>query len=250
MLSIGEFSELSLYTNDLIRQASELGVKIDICDDFRELQEAVEATDGRAPLTPVFDWRYSNINSENGFWIKGTSSSGKLVHMQAARIDTIKDKTLSEFLREQAPLYLSPHIPAIAEQSTFDSCWWMRQSKGKVCYHGEIWISPHDGFRGRGLARILPRIVPPIAYRKWQPDCFYGMMAPKLAERGMSAQYGYSHYHPLGIRWKLRDGGGVFDEYVTWTTPDDMVALVESFKAQSSIKPTENQAARRNGMSI
>jgi len=250
MQSIEEFSELSLYIDDLVRQAAELDVKIDICDNFKELQELVETTEGRAPLTPVFDWRYSNISSENGFWIKGTSSSGQLVHMQAARIDTTEGKSLADYLREQASLYLSPHIPAIAEHSTFDTCWWMLESKGKVCYHGEIWISPHDGFRGRGLARILPRIVPPIAYRKWQPDCFYGMMAPKLAERGMSAQYGYSHYHPLGIRWKLRDGNGTFYEYVAWSTPDDMVALMESYKAQTSYNPPDNQAAKRKGISI
>lgn len=228
-----EFIELKFYIDGLIEQAAEQGVTVEVCDDFRELQEAVETIEDRAPLTPIFDWRYSDITADNGFWIKGTSTEGQVVHMQAVRIDTLVERSLADYLREQAPLFLSPHIPADAEKSVFNACAWARERRGKVCYHGEIWVSPKDGFRGRGLGRILPRIVPPIAYQKWQPDCFYGMMAPKLAERGMSAQYGYSHYHPLGIRWKLRDEGGTFDEYLAWMTPDDMAALVEAAIAQS-----------------
>lgn len=233
MHSLNDFRSVGLYISRLFDQAAEHGVTMEICDDFRELHEIVSAIDERAPLTPIFDWRYSDIGQDNGFWIKGTASDGQIVHMQAARLDRIEGQTLAEYLRRHASLYLSPHIPAIAEQSVFDSCNWAKEQRGSVCYHGEVWITPRRGYRGRGLGRILPRIVPPIAYRKWQPDCFYGMMAPTLAEKGMSAQYGYTHLHPLGVRWKLRDQNGTFDEYITWMTPEDLSALAEAAISRS-----------------
>ncbi|MEQ9489590.1 MAG: hypothetical protein RIM72_11425 [Alphaproteobacteria bacterium] len=228
MQSMDNFSKLQFYIDDLKAQAARHGVTVEICDDFRELQETVDAIEDRAPLTPIFDWRYSDIGADNGFWIRGADDKGQVIHLQAARIDTLSEMPLSDYLREKAPLFLSPHIPADIAHSTFDSCGWARESRGTVCYHGEIWIAPKGGFRARGLVKVLPRIVPPIAYRKWQPDYFYGMISARLVQRGLGAQYGYSHFHPLGIRWKLRDQDGTFDEYIAWMTPDDMTALMEA----------------------
>ncbi len=235
MLSLDDFLNVQYYIDDLVGQAAGQGVTIEVCDDFQELQETVDAIEDRAPLTPIFDWRYSDIGADNGFWIKGTDSGGDVVHVQAARIDTLSEKPLSDYLREKAPLFLSPHIPADIEHSTFDSCSWARESRGSVCYHGEIWIAPKGGFRARGLVRILPRIVPPIAYQKWRPDYFYGMISSRLVQRGLGAQYGYSHFHPLGIRWKLRDQDGTFDEYIAWMTPDDMSALMQATTMQAPL---------------
>jgi len=74
---------------------------------------------------------------------------------------------------------------------------------GKVCYHGEIWLSRE--YRGRGLSALLPRLLMALAFVRWAPVYMFGLVPAKLASCGIACQYGYYHVEPEGF---VLEGGG------------------------------------------
>lgn len=225
-----QFDQLkaSCYLARQVSSAEIDGITLELLDDFDRFRKVADGTEGRAPLTPIFDNRVSDVSSENAFWILGRNADGDVVHLQALRRDDLKGITLDEHMRRQGPLLMSPHIPGIPGDSIFDACAYTREMSGRVCYHGEVWLSPNGPFRGRGLAVTLPRIGVTLALMRWAPDYIYGLVHPDLALKGIPARYGYVHTHPRGIRWRRSDGDGTLDECITWMTGDDMRDLVEA----------------------
>jgi hypothetical protein len=208
--------------------AAEAGVTLELLDDFTELRRVVERTPNRAPLTPVFDNRVSDVHAGNAFWMLGRGPDGAVVHLQAVRRDDLEGESLSEHLARHGALFLSPHIPAVPEGSDYAACRYMRSMTGRICYHGEVWLSPEGDYRGRGLSVLLPRMGVALALMRWSPDYIYGLVHPDLVLKGIPARYGYMHAHPHGVRWRRTDGDGTLDEAITWMTADDMRDLVEA----------------------
>ncbi|MEC9268703.1 MAG: hypothetical protein RLW87_00685 [Alphaproteobacteria bacterium] len=218
----------SCYVARRVEEAQSLGITLELLSDFDRLRQVVTETEGRAPLTPIFDNTVSDVTGDNGFWILGRSPQGRVVHVQAVRMDDLRGETLAEHLERHGNLFLSPHIPATPDGSDYRACRYVREMAGTICYHGEVWLSPDGEFRGRGLAIILPRIAVAVALMRWAPDYIYGLVHPDLVMKGIPARYGYNHAHPLGVRWRRTDGQGTLDEYITWMTGDDMRDLVEA----------------------
>jgi hypothetical protein len=225
-----QFDQLkaSCYLARQVETAQAKNIALELLDDFEQFRKVAEATEGRAPLTPIFDNRVSDVSSENAFWILGRDPNGAVVHLQALRRDDLDGIGLDEHMRRQGPLLMSPHIPGIPSDSIYDSCAYTRSMTGRVCYHGEVWLSPKGPYRGNGLAITLPRIGVTLALMRWAPDFIYGLVHPDLVMKGIPARYGYIHTHPRGVRWRRSDGDGTLDESITWMTGDDMRDLVEA----------------------
>lgn len=225
-----QFDQLkaSCYVARQVEAAQHQGITLELLSDFDRLRQVVAETEGRAPLTPIFDNTVSDVSGENAFWILGRCPRGSVVHVQAVRKDDLGEENLAEHLERRGGLFLSPHIPATPEGSNYHACRYMREMAGTVCYHGEVWLSPSGNVRGRGLAITLPRIAVAVALMRWAPDYIYGLVHPDLVMKGIPARYGYNHFHPHGVRWRRTDGAGTLDEYITWMTGDDMRDLVEA----------------------
>lgn len=225
-----QFDQLkaSCYVARQVEAAEKQGISLELLSDFDDLRKVVAETEERAPLTPVFDNTVSDVTSENGFWILGRDAGGTVVHLQAVRCDDMGKGCLADYLARNGALFMSPHIPGIPAESDYAACRYVRDMKGLVCYHGEVWLSPAGDFRGRGLSITLPRIGVAVALMRWSPDFIYGLVHPDLVMKGIPARYGYTHFHPHGVRWRRKDGDGSLDEYITWMTRDDMRDLVEA----------------------
>lgn len=210
------------------RRAAQHGVAVRMEHNFEALLALVEATPKRAPLTPIFDCRYSDVSGDNAFWLKGTDRDGGLVQMQAVRVDDLEGETLTDHLKRRRQLYMSPHIPGLPSESDFDSCVYTRRITGRVCYHGEVWIAPDGPWRGTDLVSIFSGLAFGLALLRWRPDYMYGMTATALVRKGIVAKYGYYHMHPRGIRWRLASADASFDEWFAWMSQEDLVDLMEA----------------------
>ncbi|MEQ8440878.1 MAG: hypothetical protein RIM33_09695 [Alphaproteobacteria bacterium] len=218
----------SCYVTKQVERARQKGLTLELMDDFDLLLKVVEETSDRAPLTPIFDNRVCDVGSHNAFWVKGTAADGRVVHLQAVRRDDLEGESLSDFLARMGPHLMSPHIPGIPEESDYGACRYVREMTGRLCYHGEVWLSQTGEFRGQGLGVALPRLGVALALMRWAPDGIYGFVHPDLVLKGIPARYGYMHTHPFGIRWKRKDGLGTLDESITWMTGEDMSDLIEA----------------------
>lgn len=217
----------SRYVSQRVMEAEAHGISLELLSDFDHLREVVNSTEGRAPLTPIFDSLVSDISSENGFWILGRGADGTVLHVQAIRRDVIRGESLAEHLAARGAWFMSAHIPAIPAASDYAACRYVRAMQGVVCHHGEVWLNPAGQVRGKGMAVCLPRLGLALALMRWQPDYIYGFVHPDLVLKGIPARYGYTHFHPHGIRWRRKDGQGTLDEFITWMTLDDMRDLIE-----------------------
>lgn len=202
------------------------GLTVDISQDFVDMQRMADATPDRAPLTPIFDWRFSDIGADRGFWLKVTDGDGKLVHMQGARFDDIGDETLDRHLARHAALYLSPHIPAVIDKSSFDECPHSRAISGRLCYHGEAWTTPRGPYRGTALVENATRLLFALCLMRWTPDFLWGLASETIVRKGIVLRYGYYHCHPRGVRWSIPRENQPLDEWLTWMTGGDLADLI------------------------
>ncbi|GAB4391176.1 MAG: hypothetical protein Tsb0032_01860 [Kiloniellaceae bacterium] len=215
------------YISNIDQIAERHGMKIDVSSDFEAFRDLRTAQDKRLPISPIFDQRVSEISPTDGFWIKGTSESGELVHLQAVRLQTLRDVTLAEHLYQHRDIYAPPGVEVDLEQTNYGACPASRRITGKVCYHGELWLKGGPGgYRGHGLTAALPRLALALAHMAWSPDYMFGLVHPMAACKGLAAREGYMHLEPGGILWQRKDRDEVYDEWMVWMGHDDLAHLM------------------------
>lgn len=203
------------------------GIRLELSADFQELADIVAHLD-RAPLTPNFDPEYSDMGPMNGFWLKGLDARGEIVQTQAIRYDNLEGISLAHHLRSLKAFYRSPAVSAHPDESCEVDAPMAYGITGRVAYHGEFWIKGGpNGFRGRDLATVLPRIGIAIALARWSPDFLYGTFNPILAEKDVAARYGYHNLQPHGMIWKRPHIQETLDEWLMWLTWREAADLIE-----------------------
>lgn len=216
---------LANHLQDLDRRVRQEGIGVTIESDFEKLLAVVRRCEQRGPLTPIFDPRHSDIGPHNGFWLHGTDAYGRTAHVQAVRCDDLGARSLADHLAERILDYRPP-----AEQVDPEGCCSpapaARQLRGRLCYHGEMWIRPGgDGFRARGLLGPLNRLGVLLAHATWDPDWVWAIVAPDLVDRGLPSKSGYMHMQPKGVGWLLLPEGRRLWEWLIWSGRDDLTML-------------------------
>lgn len=201
----------------------EYGLNIQMKSNFEEFRETVEAIPDRGAVTPVFDPAYTRINESNGFWISGTDENGEVVHVQAIRFDRLRSTGLAEHWRKNAVLYGPPGLELDVEGTDFSTGIVAEQITGNVCYHGDFWI--HRRWRRLGLAPRLSTFAMLTALSLYSPDYIYAFIVPKNVRRGLSAQYGYLHFHPWAPKWRIVGREEAYDDYLVWISGDELYEL-------------------------
>lgn len=203
------------------------GIRLELSTDFQELADIVPHLD-RAPLTPNFDPEFSDMGPMNGFWLKGIDARGEIVQTQAIRFDDLEGTSLAHHLRSLRAFYRSPAISAHPDETCEVEAPMAYGITGRVTYHGEFWVKGGpNGFRGRDLATVLPRIGVAIALARWSPDFMYGTFHPILAEKDVAARYGYHNFQPGGMIWKRPHLQTVLNEWLMWMTWREAADLIE-----------------------
>lgn len=215
------------YINNIDDIAERHGLKIEVSADFEAFRELRMSQPKRTPISPIFDCRTSALNAANGFWIKGTSEDGELVHLQAVRLEDMTGLTLAEHLYKHSDIYAPPGVEVDLEQSEYNATSASHQITGRVCYHGELWLKGGPGgYRGHGLTAALPRLALALAHMAWSPDYMFGLVHPMAACKGLPAREGYMHLEPGGILWQRKDSEEIYDEWLVWMSHNDLRHLL------------------------
>ena len=219
---------ISRYIAAIDEIAHSKGLRLELSMDFDELLALSKQLCGRLPLTPMFDPTVSQLGPDNGFWLKGLDAEGEVVHVQAVRKDELNGIPLANHLESLRAFYNDPASGAAPQEYCFSAAPMAQRITGTVCYHGEVWLKGgQNGFRGQGLAAVLPRMALALALAKWQPDYIYGLAWPAIVEKGLAFQYGYRNVQPHGVLWNLPMDPEPFDGWLIWMTRGDLISLME-----------------------
>ncbi|MGR3511928.1 MAG: hypothetical protein ACU0GG_04135 [Paracoccaceae bacterium] len=210
----------------IIAELEQMGMRLEIGDDFSKYRRYRMAQSERAPMYPMFDVTRSYIDDTNGVWICGFDDAGTLVHTQAARMLDLTDRSLDRHLSIHRHKYITPMTTIDPDRTYFKGPDGLGHITGKVCYNGDFWMMARGlgGNRSRLAITLLSRLLLQLVMDRWAPDYSFAFLSSRLAKKGLYKQYGYTHCERGA--WSASAPDPVGEEYLAWMTNDDILNLL------------------------
>ncbi|NPU66322.1 hypothetical protein HL667_15060 [Bradyrhizobium sp. 83012] len=205
--------------------ARERGISV----NFASLQDLLDInsanSDSWRPLVPIFQPDLGGATADNSFVIIGTDKNGEVVATQAGRYYDWTGTTLFEEAVSLRMFYADP----VAALARGDGCKVATPVAstiaGRVVFSGAGWY--RRDFRGRGLARILPRISRAYAHARWNTDFTISMMADAVIAGGMADRTGYTRIEQSSVELVVSPLGSMRCGLV-WMPVQEMLADLEA----------------------
>lgn len=234
--------QLARYISDIDSYAKSKGITLSVRSDFDYLWKIWKKLPGKPEPSVLFDPAVRDVSEGRAFWIRGTNSDGEIVHVQAARCDDLTGTNLARDIDSLTKCVAEPSTLPSSEDTGFCQAPAAKEITGKVCYHGEIWLrGGNSGYRGQGLASILPRLVLALAHAKWAPNYMWGLGQQWLIDRGLPQQYGYRYVQPRGTYWKKTKYNRPIDSWIMWMSGRELAHLIQAPSHAYQAAETEYQ---------
>lgn len=220
----------------------ELGYSASVSDDLKLLDEVKrKVRDER--VAPFHDTDICDLPPERVFWMGLSDETGKVIGLQAFRLDTI-DTSLADwgpsyiiglYMRRQEIL-----VPAAvtAPRSSIAA-----RIRGKLVYHGELWLD--RSVRNRRVFDHFGRFGMVLSLIKWNPDAIWGLASQQMATHGHVTRMGYSFIERGFLRWQWVPEG---IDPVEWLAVAERASLEQqiedyllSKESGSQLEPTRSQ---------
>ncbi|XDA98774.1 hypothetical protein AB1M95_02390 [Sulfitobacter sp. LCG007] len=204
------------------------GVTLTTGSDFSVYREILSEGRQDHVIGAPFDPELHELNEDNAIWITGNDENGKLMHTQAIRLVDIGHSPLSDYLRKGFKGYPPSGVPIDFRRSRYRAGPGAMRIKGKVCYHGEVWMGGEKGqYRGTGLSSVLGRIAFLTAMQRWAPDYVFGFMPKQVAYKGFVERQGYMHTDPGCLRWFLKGNDQPFEGMMVYMSHEDLRFMLD-----------------------
>lgn len=102
---------------------------------------------------------------------------------------------------------------------------------GRVCYHGDLWISSE--LRGKKLGPVFASLGIALARINLDPDYYYGFMEDPVVWSGFNQREGFMHAAPLGDGWRLAEGFLLPSDYIVWMSRSEVHRLIYRDRRQT-----------------
>lgn len=209
----------------LNRALAKRGIYSKIGRDFRVLKAEISRQNLRHNLLNQFDPDGVLNKSKKSFWLCGYAKDGELVSTQAAQLLDLRRSSVAAYLAKNKMDYVPAAPPVIPK--TVRTVHGPRASclRGRVVYHGEMWL--HPKFRDRGTAHLVVRFgVLCLAYA-WNPDAVFGLMNWALASEGFGVRAGYNHHEPLTMSWERKDARKEHQVWAVYADREDLQFMID-----------------------
>ena len=175
----------------LVKSARGYGIKVEAGHDFGVLADIVRSERGQDPSF-FFDPSYSELGPANGLWLVGRHK-GKVVHTQAFRSVLVGEGFRQFLINWASGLAMRASEPFTLARFEERDTAYTRGLRGRLVYHGEMWIRPGKGKLMDGPVDVLGRLGLLSAHLKWQPEAVFALVSPRSIRRGMVTRYGYPY---------------------------------------------------------
>ena len=215
--------------SDLIQHGADRGLGFRISNNFAEMAEQRRLLRG-SEVSPMFDPLAAHGLPENAFWIKASDAQGRTVGLQAFRLDHAEPSLalwalgwmLDHYARRREEVMPRAECPS-AQSPT-------RLIRGRVVYHGELWIDR----QAKGCFPLFPRIGMLAALLTWQPEAIWALTRRSMVERGHMQKMGYGHVEPGFIHWEREPQGAAPEEWIGIASRHNLEASLTTAKSQPS----------------
>lgn len=211
-------------SNDLLIQN---GISMTVGTDFEAYAEVIRAERPAQMLGLPFEPEVISRQKDDAFWMIARGPEGELVHTQAAKIVKMGNKSFGRFMIKGFRDFPPPLPDLDPDKSRFRPVPGARRIKGRVVYHGDVWMGGSPGqYRGSGLSSVLARISLAEIMTKWQPDYIFGLMARTVAFKGFAERMGYMHNEPGAVRWYRRGHPAALEGFLSYLSREDTEYLL------------------------
>ncbi len=193
---------------NLIEAGAKLGFTFDVSTDFAELAKQRQLL-RNSDVSPMFDCAVNREIGETGFWMSALNDQGEVVGLQAFRLDDAQPNLADWVLGWMMGLYAKRREMIVPQQLHTPSHSLSTLVRGRVVYHGEVWIEKHS----KGCVSVFPRLGMLLALVKWQPEAIWALVGESLATRGHMTRTGYGHIEQSFLTWQWKPDGA---EPVEW----------------------------------
>ena len=104
--------------------------------------------------------------------------------------------------------------------------------RGRVVYHGEIWIS--KDVKKKEAVETIPLLGMFIAFMRWNPDAMWGIIKNSMATKGFVTRIGYAHMERGFFEWEWLPQGAERNEWIALSERSDLEYMVEERAARLS----------------
>lgn len=193
----------------LIDAGAEMGFTFRVSSDFTGLARQRKASRG-SDVSPMFDAAVCRNLTERGFWMAALDADGKVVGLQAFRLDEAEPNLADWVLGWMMGLYARRREMIIPKALQPPAHSLSNLIRGRVAYHGELWIDKHS----KGCFNVFPRLGMLLALVKWQPEAIWALTGQAMATRGHMVRMGYGHLEQSFLTWDWEPDGADQSEWI------------------------------------
>ncbi|WP_194389563.1 hypothetical protein [Bradyrhizobium sp. CCBAU 51765] len=227
MTTVANPLQISRFLHLYDSEAAKKGIKLSIGFDFRAYVSITGTTATKEQTGSAFRPDHSPIRSGDGFWMVGVDRNDNIAVLQAVRLFDLSRSNLAEHIDSMKVDYANPAVHADPRTTYTCLAQSARQLAGKVAYHGDAWV--RSDYRGQGMPKIMAGVAFGVSFAMWAPDYICALVAPWLLEKGVVAEYGYTHHESGGLRMLEQN---ILSEYVLiWLTREELASRVEQHDA-------------------
>lgn len=200
---------------------------VTIGHDFNEYRRIVSHGRPHQPVSLPFTADLHKLSKDNAFWVCGYTEQGVLAHTQAVRLVDVGERSLGSYLQRSFRKFPPAGVALDMEASRYQAGPGAKRIKGRLCYHGEMWLDESAGnFRGRGMSSVLSRMGFAIALRDLNPDYIFAFMVWSVAFKGLVERAGFMHTEPASLSWKLADRDRAVEAFTAYLSREDLRYLL------------------------
>jgi hypothetical protein len=217
--------------NVLYEQIRQMDVRIEVSTDFDAFASARNSARQEA-VSPFFDPSVTDLSPAKAFWTAGYNSAHQLVSLQAFRLDVIDSSLADWALGFVIGIYVKRGELIVPSRVRPPRSSITERIRGRVVYHGEIWIS--KDVKKKEAVETIPLLGMFIAFMRWNPDAMWGIMKNSMVTKGFVSRVGYSHVERGFFEWEWLPQGAERQEWLVLCERSDFEYMVEERAARLS----------------
>lgn len=191
--------------------------------DFYYFKNLINGLEDRE-ISDQFNLDYETLKPTESFWIACRDNNDKLIAAVAAKVENLGPMSAADYWKMQHPrVYGSKNVGPIEFEPLQSRA--SSSLRGCLVYLGDAYASTE--YRKSSLAPALGKLAQLAAFGMWNFDTCYAFIHNAGMTRGLGANHGFCHQHPIAIRWKSNPKQFLPDNWLVYNHRNDVLDMID-----------------------